>query len=1081
MKLLSLRVEHFRCIEKAKIDFASGLNLLYGPNDLGKSSLALAIRAVLLLQSTAKEHEEFVSWHGTGEPLVELVFESEPQRIWRLRKTFGSASSYLEWSKDGVDFATEARGRDVDGKLSEILKWGVAPPGGKGRPKGMPTSFLATVLLPEQDGVGAIFDRALDGDSDESGKRQLITALQAMAEDPTFKLVLARVQERVDVAFNSSGGKKRGKNSPWVKWSEEIQRKQEYSEKCLQELHKTAGIEAEIQELLERHLASKEAVDSARESIERLEIDLAKERRRQEILTRRGECETRLAAIAKELRELADAERVHTEHGQRIDALSKLREKAKVTRDEAARKMDQAKDALAKLESEDRVRERQLQLSALETRLAGLRTENLRQQGSVESIRRVEAADGKVRKLEAELRALVKLAKEAKKKRESSRKEREEVEEQERELRGIHSALRRQTALDKIQQAEKGLAQVSVWCSDAAGKLSAAAALEAAQPRFPLPSQAQLNQFRRLDSDMRVAAAKLDVGLSVTLRAKRPMRISVQSDGMGATTLDLTDSTFEAGARREMQIEIADVAEIAISGGAADARQEAERLDRLWAAEAGPAVQAAGAVTLEDLDRIVSEAAARDTEIRTARQEAVQLEQRAADQADWAGSLAEGQKDLAAADAELAGADLSKLEKASAKLGIKNAAEIDKRRAALRDSLERISKDEKLLDSELSAANTRTIEKQKVLDEASGELERVRAAIDGDWQDALKQALGRQAEVRKELDGVEREWAGLATANDESIVAARGTLTRCQQELAKAGLASEAAEKSLNEATLLHATTSGALQTRRESVAKLDGQGAREALQQVDAELQSAPVAEQAVNDAVLAEARSKLEDVASYLKEIEGKIREKRGALQQVGGDVARQRAEDAGNELQSVKDRAQEVELEFTAWELLRQTLRDAEQEEGTHLGHALAGPIAKRFAALTADRYGRLALGPNLETQGISVAGEDRLVRLLSVGTRDQLSTLFRLTLAEELQTAVILDDQLTQTDSRRMSWLRDLLNEVAKKIQIIVLTCRPDDYFVPTGTRRKTPLDNEQSPVRSVDLGQFVERWGTVGAP
>ncbi len=185
-----------------------------------------------MLQSTATEHKEFVSWHATGDPLVEMVFESEPQRIWRLRKTFGTASAYLEWSKDGVDFATEARGRDVDGKLSEILQWGVAPPGGKGRPKGMPASFLATVLLPEQDGVGAIFDQALDHDSDESGKRRLITALQAMAENPLFRSVLARVQERVDEAFNSSGGKKRGKNSPWVKWSEEIQRKQEYSEKC---------------------------------------------------------------------------------------------------------------------------------------------------------------------------------------------------------------------------------------------------------------------------------------------------------------------------------------------------------------------------------------------------------------------------------------------------------------------------------------------------------------------------------------------------------------------------------------------------------------------------------------------------------------------------------------------------------------------------------------------------------------------------------------------------------------------------------------------------------------------------------
>ena len=117
---------------------------------------------------------------------------------------------------------------------------------------------------------------------------------------------------------------------------------------------------------------------------------------------------------------------------------------------------------------------------------------------------------------------------------------------------------------------------------------SAAAVLEAAQPRFSLPSRQQLDKFRRLDSDMRVAAAKLDVGLSLTLRAKRPMRISVQSDGVGETTLDLTTSTFEAGARRQMQLEIEDVAEIAISGGAADTRQESERLERLWAMEVGP-------------------------------------------------------------------------------------------------------------------------------------------------------------------------------------------------------------------------------------------------------------------------------------------------------------------------------------------------------------------------------------------------------------------------------------------------------------------------------------------------------------
>ena len=297
MKLVSVRVEHFRCIRTAKIEFGGGLNVLHGPNDLGKSSLAHAIRAALLLQSTATEHRDFVSWYDSEGPFVELVFESEPQRIWRVRKTFGTTSSSLEWSRDGVDFAPEVRGRQVDERLSEILRWGVAPPGGKGRPKGMPMTFLTTALLAEQDRVGAIFDQALGADSDESGKKQLMSALQAMAENPLFKTVLACVQERVDEAFNISEGeakKKRGRNSPWVKLNEEIQRKQQCSHDCEQELQKTTAIEIEIQQLRARRLELKEAATKAQEWVETLRSDFEKDQRRQEISKRLEEHQARL-------------------------------------------------------------------------------------------------------------------------------------------------------------------------------------------------------------------------------------------------------------------------------------------------------------------------------------------------------------------------------------------------------------------------------------------------------------------------------------------------------------------------------------------------------------------------------------------------------------------------------------------------------------------------------------------------------------------------------------------------------------------------------------------------------------------
>ena len=136
MKLLSLSVEHFRCVRKSRVEFGGGLNVLHGPNDLGKSTLAAAIRAALLMQTSSKEAEEFVNWYGSGDPYVELVFESEPQRIWRIRKTFGNhPQAFLEESRDGVDFHVEARAREVDGRLSEILRWGLAPPAARGGPR----------------------------------------------------------------------------------------------------------------------------------------------------------------------------------------------------------------------------------------------------------------------------------------------------------------------------------------------------------------------------------------------------------------------------------------------------------------------------------------------------------------------------------------------------------------------------------------------------------------------------------------------------------------------------------------------------------------------------------------------------------------------------------------------------------------------------------------------------------------------------------------------------------------------------------------------------------------------------------
>ena len=56
MKIRRLVVTDFAAIREVDIEFGPGLNVLYGPNDLGKSTLADAIRLALLLPHTSSAH-----------------------------------------------------------------------------------------------------------------------------------------------------------------------------------------------------------------------------------------------------------------------------------------------------------------------------------------------------------------------------------------------------------------------------------------------------------------------------------------------------------------------------------------------------------------------------------------------------------------------------------------------------------------------------------------------------------------------------------------------------------------------------------------------------------------------------------------------------------------------------------------------------------------------------------------------------------------------------------------------------------------------------------------------------------------
>ncbi len=169
-------------------------------------------------------------------------------------------------------------------------------------------------------------------------------------------------------------------------------------------------------------------------------------------------------------------------------------------------------------------------------------------------------------------------------------------------------------------------------------------------------------------------------------------------------------------------------------------------------------------------------------------------------------------------------------------------------------------------------------------------------------------------------------------------------------------------------------------------------------------------------------------------------------GALEQVGGQYLEEQAAQVDEEVAILDSRERELEIDYGGWQMLHEVLKEAEEEETAHLGRALVKPVSQRMAALTGNRYGDVAIDAQLNPGGIELGGDERDFEALSAGTREQIALLLRLSIAEALNSFVILDDQLTQSDRGRLTWMRDLLGTASADIQIIVLTCHPDDYVM-----------------------------------
>jgi len=223
MRIHSIEVKHFKGIPSARLDLGTGLNVLYGVNDLGKSSLAEALRAGLLMLPGATEAAAYTPWGSVERPVVKVDFEVGGIR-WRLEKTFGTANgARLETSPDGRRWTEKAKGRSADGDVRKLLSWGIPAPGGQGGYHGMPEPFLATALLGRQGKVDTILAADVLSDKANSGEGIIRAALGVLAQDPGVTKMLERLEGKVAEAFTPTGLWKNSGDSRRLRSKQELE------------------------------------------------------------------------------------------------------------------------------------------------------------------------------------------------------------------------------------------------------------------------------------------------------------------------------------------------------------------------------------------------------------------------------------------------------------------------------------------------------------------------------------------------------------------------------------------------------------------------------------------------------------------------------------------------------------------------------------------------------------------------------------------------------------------------------------------------------------------------------------------
>jgi DNA repair exonuclease SbcCD ATPase subunit len=1054
MRLIRLEVKNFAGIGSAAIDFGPGLNVLYGPNELGKSSLVDAVRAALLVQHTAKVAEDWIPWNTERLPEVELVLETEPQQIWRVQKTFGATGkSRLDASKDALSYSKDCEGRAVHGKLRGLLRWGVPE-----NARGLPESFLTHAILPPQDCVTEFLENGLAKDGDQSAKEWLQQVLQAVATDPLFKMVLAETTDKFREAFTPAGNHSRSQSSPLVQIRGEVVEIGRRVDEAQKDWQETETVQTEIQQKKEKHLALEAKVQEENRTLTML-------RQGMELQGKVREARAACRRIEVEREQLAKATKLEGQAAEEAERLAAAMKAANAALAQAANEREAAREAAARLESEGAEAARQLKQKRLENERLELQGQTQSIESRGERYRRAASIAAKAAQAAEELASSneehIALTGELEK--QTSAAERQ---------RGVAAWLAWTEAKEAAESRARRQSEVEVWSREANQRQERISSLQTKLAERSLPAANQLEALRRLESELKIAQRALDVGLAVEIKPLASFDLKVSQDGAKPTRAKLIKkgSTFEA--QRELRLLLEELAELTIRGGKADARTEVDELETRWRLEAKPILEAARAEDLAALSAFSAEHAQDRERLRMFEQELKDFRTQIQQAGDVAEDLADAEQQKREREQALVGLDRDAL--AQQAKAYESFAPT-KRAARVRTDHEQLLKKANDSRIRLAGVEARRDAQKSAAQSQQSELAQFEKELPADWRKLAEALPTERAATQEKLAEVEKKLESLGMEASQALSSAKEAAVLAETQHAARKSDCDLLEESCRNASHQLSQRQAERKLRAEGVQELDLPAAEARLAGLDRELEKLTGVPPEVT-AEQIDAQAKLvEGVRHELDQLRSDMDRQQGALSQVGGEAARERLDSLSEALSRKRDEEEDRTREYEAWKLLKDTLEQAEKSQSTHLGKALMQPLSQRLSALSQGKHEGLVLSPTLDLDKVRTGGGLQDWRRLSVGARDQVATLFRFALAEQLGTFLILDDQLAQSDEGRLKWFRQLVRVGAgrKALQVIILTCRPRDYLLDDELPADgTPYGTSQS-ARAVALVELMK--------